>query len=108
MGYGFIGKHAKTDKDSVFYTSCMYSYQPIFKECFGKDVSECSGRVTKQKILKFEEGLGRLKNHPKAHEQDSKMMRGYIDNISFDDLIVNLSKLLELMKDRKVKYLSID
>ncbi len=85
----------------------MYSYQLIFKECFKKEITEFSGRVTKQKILEFEDGLKRLKDHPEAQKQNNKMMNGYIDNIRFDDLIADLYKLLELMKDRKVGYLFI-
>lgn len=107
MGYDFIGQHRKTDEDNIFYTSCMYSYQPIFKECFKKEIAEFSGRVTKQKILEFEDGLKRLKSHPEAQKQNNKIMYGYIDNILFDDLIVDLYKLLELMKDKKVGYLLI-
>ena len=40
MGYGFIGKHRKTDEESIFYEECMYAYQPVFRECFGTDISE--------------------------------------------------------------------
>ena len=108
MGYGFIGMHRKTDENSVFYTSCMYSYQPIFRECFGKEITEFSGRVTKQKILEFENGLKALNNHPESRKQDAEQMRGYIDNITFDELILNLYKLLDLMKNKKVAYLSIE
>ena len=107
MGYGFIGSHRKTDEDSVFYTSCMYSYQGIFRECFGKEITEFSGRVTKQKISEFENGLKNLKNHPESRKQDTQQMRGYIDNITFDELISDLYRLLELMKNKEVGYLSI-
>ncbi len=108
MGYGFIGQHRKADEDSVFYTSCMYSYQPIFRECFGKEITEFKGRVTKQKILEFEKGLKNLKNHPEGQKQDTQQMRGYIDNITFDKLISNLYALLEKMKNKEVGYLLID
>lgn len=107
MGYGFIGMHRKTDEDDVFYASCMYSYQPIFRECFGKEITEFSGRVTKQKISEFENGLENLKNHPESRKQDAQQMRGYIDNITFDELISDLYRLLELMKNKEVGYLSI-
>lgn len=108
MGYGFMGMHRKTDEHSVFYTSCMYQYQPIFRECFGKEITEFSGRVTKQKISEFESGLENLKKHPESRKQDNRQMRGYIDNISFDELISDLYKLLDLMKNKEVGYLSID
>lgn len=108
MGYGFLGKHRKVDADTVFYTSCMYQYQPIFRECFGKEITEFSGRVTKKKILDFEIGLNNLKKHPEGRNQDNRQMVGYVDNIKFDDLITDLYKLLKLMKNKKVGYLSID
>lgn len=108
MGYGFIGKHRKTDVDSVFYTSCMYQYQPIFRECFGKEITEFSGRITKHKISEFEIGLENLKKHPESYNQDNRQMIGYVDNITFDKLILDLYKLLDLMKTKKVRYLSID
>ena len=59
MGYGFIGKHRKTDEESIFYEECMYAYQPVFKECFGREIAEFSGRVTKNKkiILDIPEGI---------------------------------------------------
>lgn len=107
MGYGFMGMHRKTDENSVFYTSCMYSYQPIFRECFGKEITEFSGRVTKQKISDFEIGLDNLKNHPESRKQDNRQMIGYIDNISFEELISDLYNLLDLMKNKEVGYLSI-
>lgn len=108
MGYGFIGYHRKTDEKSIFYTSCMYAYQPIFRECFGKEITEFSGRVTKAKIEEFENGVIKLEGHPENREYDKKQMRGYIDNITFDELISDFHKLIELMKDKKVCYLSID
>lgn len=107
MGYGFIGMHKATNNETVFYTSCMYSYQGIFRECFGKEITEFNGRVTKQKISEFENCLENLKNHPEGREQDFQQMRGYIDNITFDELISDLYKLLELMKNKEVGYLSI-
>jgi len=107
MGYGFMGMHRKTDEHSVFYTSCMYSYQPIFRECFGKEITEFSGRVTKQKILEFEIGLENLKNHLEGFKQDNQQMRGYMDNITFDKLILDLYELLGLMKNKEVGYLDI-
>lgn len=107
MGYGFSGRHRKTDEKCMFYTSCMYSYQPIFRECFGKEITEFDGRVTKQKILEFEIGLENLKNHPERLKQDNQQMRGYIDNITFDKLILDLYELLGLMKNKEVGYLSI-
>ena len=51
MGYGFSGKHRKTDKKCIFYEECMYAYQPVFRECFGREISELSGRVTKKQVL---------------------------------------------------------
>lgn len=108
MGYGFIGKHRKTDTESIFYTSCMYQYQPVFRECFGKEITEFSGRVTKQKISEFENGLKKLECHPESKKMDTRQMRGYIDNISFDNLISDFYKLLTLMKTKEVGYLSID
>lgn len=107
MGYGFIGMHRKTDEETVFYTSCMYSYQGLFRECFGKEITEFNGRVTKQKISEFEIGLENLKNRPESRKQDFKQMRGYIDNTTFDELLSDLYKLLELMKNKEVGYLSI-
>lgn len=107
MGYGFIGRHRKNE-ETIFYTSCMYQYQQIFKECFGKEITEFSGRVTKQKISDFENGLENLKKNPKGQELDGCQMIGYVDNISFDKLIYDLYELLDLMKNKKVGYLSID
>lgn len=107
MGYGFIGMHRKTDEKDVFYTSCMYSYQGLFRECFGREITEFSGRVTKAKIAEFEQGIRKLERHPDSHKQDMRQMRGYIDNTTFDELIIDLNKLLDLMKNKEVCYLSI-
>ena len=57
MGYGFIGYHRATDDGSLFYTECIYAYEPVFKQCFGKEISKFSGRVTKKKIDEFKIGL---------------------------------------------------
>lgn len=106
MGYGFIGYHRKTDDESIFYEECMYAYQPVFRECFGKEITEFSGRVTKKKIEEFEIGLKKFKSN-KNNNRDNKQFAGYLSNITYDKLCDKLSELLELMKDKKVCYLSI-
>lgn len=106
MGYGFIGYHRKTDDESIFYEECMYAYQSVFRECFGKEITEFSGRVTKKKIEEFEVGLEKFKSN-KNNNRDNKQFAGYLSNITYDKLCDKLSELLELMKDKKVCYLSI-
>lgn len=106
MGYGFSGYHRATDDESIFYEECMYAYEPVFRECFGKEISEFSGRVTKKKIEEFEIGLEKFKSN-KNNNMDNKQIRGYISNITYDKLCDKLCELLELMKNKKVCYLII-
>lgn len=107
MGYGFIGYEEKESEESLFYTSCMYAYQPIFRECFGKEITDFCGEVTDETIRCFELGIKRLKQEPQKYNLDSRQMIGYIDNITFDVLIKNFEELIGLMKRNKVRYLYI-
>ena len=106
MGYGFSGKHRKTDEECIFYEECMYAYQPVFRECFGKEISEFSGRVTKKKIEEFRVGLERFKSNPN-NNRDYRRFPGNLSNISYDRLCDELSELLRLMENKQVGYLSI-
>lgn len=106
MGYDFYGYHRKTDEEWLFTTECMYAYQPVFRECFGKDIKEFNGRVTKKKIEEFKTGLEKLKSN-KDNNRDERQFAGYISNITYDKLCDKLSELLELMESKKVCYLSI-
>lgn len=106
MGYDFIGKHRKTDEESIFYECCMYAYEPVFKLCFGKEISEFSGRVTKKKIAEFELGLKKFKAD-ENNNRDYRQSVGYLSNITYDKLCDRLSELLELMKNKQVGYLII-
>jgi hypothetical protein len=106
MGYGFVGKHRKTDEKSIFYEECMYAYQPVFRECFGKEITEFSGRVTKRKIEEFRVGLEKFKSN-KNNNRDHRQAPGYLSNITYDKLCDRLSELLELMENKEVCYLRI-
>lgn len=106
MGYDFIGKHRKTDEESIFYECCMYAYEPVFKQCFGREISEFSGRVTKKKIKEFRIGLEKFKSNPN-NNKDYRQSIGYLSNITYDKLCDRLSELLELMKNKQVGYLII-
>ena len=105
MGYGFIGRYRK-DSETIFYEECMYAYQPVFRECFGKEITEFSGRVTKGKIKEFEIGLEKFKSN-KNNNKDDRQFTGYLSNITYDKLCDRLTELLELMKDKQVGYLNI-
>ena len=106
MGYDFLGYHRKTDEEWVFTTECMYAYQPVFKECFGKDITEFNGRVTRKKIEEFKIGLDKFKSN-KDYNRDYRQSVGYIANITYENLCIKLSELLELMENKKVCYLII-
>lgn len=106
MGYGFIGRHKKTDEECVFYVECMYAYQPVFRECFGKEITEFSGRVTKKKFEEFKIGLEKFKSN-KGYNRDYRQSIGYLSNITYDKLCDRLSELLELMESKRVCYLHI-
>lgn len=106
MGYGFIGQHRKTDEENIFYEECMYAYQPVFRECFGKEITEFSGRVTKKKIEEFRVGLERFKSNPN-NNRDYRQAIGYLSNITYDKLCDRLSELLRLMESKEVCYLHI-
>ena len=106
MGYDIIGYHRKTDEESIFHEMCMYAYEPVFKRCFGKDISAFNGRVTKQKIEEFKIGLSVFKSD-KDNNRDHEQFPGYVSNISYDKLCIRLSELLELMENKQVCYLSI-
>ncbi len=106
MGYDFFGYHRKTDEDWIFTTECMYAYQPIFRECFGKEITEFNGRVTKTKIEDFENGLEKFINNPN-YNRDYRMCPGYLSNITYEHLCEKLQELLQLMKNKEIGYLSI-
>lgn len=106
MGYDFMGYHRKTDEEWVFTTECMYAYQPVFKECFGKDITEFSGRVTKKKIEEFKIGLEKFKSNPN-NNRDYRQSVGYVANITYENLCNKLSELLKLMENKTVCYLHI-
>lgn len=106
MGYSFIGYHRATDDESLFYAECMYAYQPVFKQCFGKEISKFSGRVTKKKIEEFKIGLENFKLN-KNNNQDYRQFPGDLSNITYNKLCDRLSELLELMESKQVCYLSI-
>lgn len=111
MGYSFIGTHRKTDDKNVFYEECMYVYEPVFKKCFGKDISEFSGRVTKKKIEEFKTGLEKFKSNICNNLDNEQLNLGsnvvYISNITYDKLCDRLTELLRLMETKKVCYLNI-
>lgn len=106
MGYDFYGYHRKTDEQYIFTTECMYAYQPIFLKCFGKQITDFNGRVTKVKIKEFEEGLDKFINNPQ-YNKDHRQFPGYISNITYEELCKKLQELLRLMKNKEVGYLSI-
>lgn len=106
MGYDFFGKRRKTDKDYIFTTECMYAYQDVFKECFGKEITDFNGRVTKKKIEEFRIGLDKFKSNP-SNNKDDRQARGYVSNITYEQLCQKLSELLELMENKTIGYLSI-
>ena len=106
MGYGFSGKHRKTDKKCIFYEECMYAYQPVFRECFLKEISEFSGRVTKKKIEEFKAGLERFKSNSN-NNRDYRQFPGDLSNTTYNKLCDDLSELLRLMESKQVGYLSI-
>ena len=108
MGYSIIGRHRKTDDSSIFYEECMYAYMQVFKKCFGRDLSEFSGRVTKKKIEEFKIGLYKFKSD-KSNNIDNRYMLGdaNLSNISYDKLCDRLSELLELMENKQICYLHI-
>lgn len=106
MGYDFLGSHRKTDEKSIFWTHCMYAYEPVFKQCFGKEISLFSGRITKDKIKDFKKGLDIFKSNPN-NNRDCAQFPNDISNITYTQLCEDLSKLLELMENKEVCYLSI-
>ena len=106
MGYGFSGRHRATDDKCVFYTECMYAYEPVFKECFGKEISKFSGRVSKKKIEEFKVGLEKFKSN-QANNRDYRQFAGDLSNITYEKLCEELSELLRLMESKEVCYLNI-
>lgn len=106
MGYGFIGYHRATDDKSLFYTECMYAYEPVFKQCFGKEISKFSGRVSKKKIEEFKIGLERFKSN-QNNNRDYEQFPGDLSNTTYDKLCEELSELLRLMESKEVCYLHI-
>ncbi|WP_036653765.1 hypothetical protein [Paenibacillus pini] len=102
---GLSDKNSKRMKNHIFYTSCMYAYQPIFRECFGKEITKFEGRVTMREIEEFRNGISKFAD--KKYSLDHKRMAGYIDNISHDQLVNDLNKLCDLMESKEVRYLFI-
>ena len=106
MGYDFFGYRRKTDEEWAFTTECMYAYQPVFKECFGKDITEFNGRVTKKKIEEFKIGLENFKSN-QNNNRDYRQSPGNLSNITYDRLCDELYELLRLMENKEVCYLRI-
>lgn len=106
MGYGFCCSKRK-DEDTVFYTSCMYAYESVFKECFGREVTSFNGRVTNAKALEFRQGVDNLANDPQRYNSDSQQMMGYIDNCSYTKLVQDLYTICDMIDRKEIKYLSI-
>lgn len=106
MGYGFCCSKRK-DTDSIFYSSCMYAYQEIFKECFGREISKFSGKVTNVKSAEFRSGVDKFANNPKLYNVDYKQMRGYIDNCKYEDLVKDLYTICDMMDSKEIGYLNI-
>ena len=106
MGYSFIGKHGKTDDECIFYTECMYAYEPVFKQCFGKEISKFSGKVTEKKIEEFKVGLEKFKSN-QDNNRDYKQFSGNLSNITYEKLCEELSELLRLMEIKEICYLNI-
>ena len=107
MGYGFICNHRKNDEETVFYTECQYSYQPIFREAFGIEISKMSGKVTKGKILVFKEGLNNLKSNKDVYSQQVTNFIGNLSNRNYDGVIDDFETIIKLMEEQKVGYISI-
>lgn len=108
MGYDIIGYHRKTDDESIFHIGCMYAYEPIFKECFGKNITTFNGRVTKAKIIEFEKGVEEFIKNPNHHYNlDNRRFIGYLSNNTYANLCNDFQKLLHLMKCKEIGYLSI-
>jgi len=110
MGYGFIGysnREEFKDGESIFYTSCSYAYEPIFKETFREEIHNFSGYVSKVKMIKFIDGVNKLKENKDKYNGIVKPMRGYLDNCSFESLLSDLEVLCELLQNKQVKYLNI-
>jgi hypothetical protein len=85
----------------------MYSYQPVFRECFGKEITSFSGRVTKAKASEFRAGVDRMASNKSRYNCDAQQMMGYIDNCTFDNLVKDLYRVCDLMDRREIGYLNI-
>ncbi len=107
MGYDFYGYHRKKDNDIIFHEGCMYAYQPVFKECFGREICDFSGVVTKKTVEEFRIGLEKFKSAGN-NNLDRYQMPGYLGNITYEKLSDRLSELLYLMESKQVRYLSIN
>ncbi|MOA17993.1 hypothetical protein D3C78_1382780 [compost metagenome] len=107
MGYDILGYNKKSDENSKIHIQCQYTYQSVFKSCFGKDILYFNGRVTKNQIKEFEDGVLLFQKHPEHFNLDDKMYVGNLANNSYKNLSDELFDLLELMKNNEVRYLSI-
>lgn len=107
MGYGFSAMHRLKDEETIFYTECMYAYEPVFKKCIEseKGIYYFSGRVTKQKIKDFSLFLDKFSE--KENNMDSKRFTGNMSNITHKRLIEDFTTIYNLMLEGKCKYLSI-
>lgn len=106
MGYNIIGLKKKDDDESVVSIMCNYAYQPVFKKCFGKDICEFYGRVTKDKIVAFENGVNNFIYNNSSY-MEASLYAGCISNCTYENLCKELQVLVENMKNKNVKYLII-
>jgi hypothetical protein len=107
MGYDIYGYHRKTDNDYRMTIQCQYAYQPVFKDCFGKDIKEFNGRVTKAKLSEFETGVMKFINTPERFNLDNQMYQGNLANNKYSSLCRELLELVDVMKIKEVRYLNI-
>lgn len=110
MGYNIIGDFSKKNifekDDNLISIQCQYAYQPYFREAFGCEITDWEGKLLQKDIPEFIEGLDKFINMLEDG-LNVPMYRGYLGNISEDNLIKELTKLKNLVKNKKVRYLII-
>ena len=106
MGWDIRGSKLKVS-ESIVHIQCQYSYQPIFKEALGKDITCYKGRVTiknyKEIITAFNLIIERLKL-----ECNVNFFTGNLSNRTKEDIASDFKEMIKHIKNREIRYLSIN
>ena len=112
MGYDITGGKSRKLMDEDYknylcHIQCQYSYKDLLNKSFGFEFTSFKGRISKAKKEMFIIGIDNMIENLKDNSNHKPMYIGYMANISPSRFIKELLELRELIKNEKIKYLSV-